>query len=317
MKITRRKLLIGAGCLVFVASLYAAAKLTKKYLATLPRADADGYLQVGHFNRAYNLHVPSSYTGQKPVPLVLAFHPVGGDGKEMEKITGFNSIADQEGFIVVYPDAIAKHWDSRRSSAPDMTNDVGFISALIEELSQRYQIDSQRIYVTGFSNGATFAHRLGCELSNQISAIAAVASAMPANLARTCNPTKPLSVLLINGTKDEAFPYTGTGKGLLSLSDTIKFWTDHNRCSTPGSKRTSASSPHVRVDTYGSCANQTSVILYTIEGGGHSWGDDSISDSGQGVKPGQELNESTLIWKFFSQQANQPKQSKQSVGITR
>ncbi len=302
MKITPKKLLIGAGCLMLLASSYVMVKLVRNYQATLPRTDADGYIQVDNLKRAYNLHIPSSYNSKKPVPLVLAFHPVGGSGKDMEEITGFNAIADKQGFIVAYPDAVAKHWDSRRSNAPETTNDIGFISVLIQELSQQYKIDANRIYVVGFSNGATFAQRVGCELSDKVTAIAAVASSMPSNLARTCKPTKPLPVLMINGTKDEAFPYYTAGKALLSLSDTVKFWTTHNRCSTKTDRQTLPQSPHVRLDNYKSCANQTSVLLYTIEGGGHSWGDNSMSSSGNPVKSGQELKVSSLIWKFFNQQ---------------
>ncbi len=243
------------------------------------------------------------------MPLVLAFHPVGGDGENMEQITGFNQLADKEGFIAVYPDAVNRHWDARRADKPDTTNDIGFISALIDELSQRYTIDRNRIYATGFSNGATFSHRLGCELSDKISAIASVAAAMPAYLASTCQPTKPISVLLMNGTKDEAFPYASAGKGMLSLPDTIKFWKTHNRCSAQAVKSFLPQSPHVRLDTYGKCADQTNVALYTIEGGEHSWGDDSISGSNNLVKPGQEINESKIIWSFFSQQSGKPSKS--------
>src|SRR4028118_1388406 len=100
----KKQLLVGLGCAVLLgAGLFIAAKFIRAKLALLPRRDADGFLQVGNLKRAYDLHVPSSYNSQKPIPLVLAFHGVGASGKGMEKMTGFSQLAEQSGFIVVYP----------------------------------------------------------------------------------------------------------------------------------------------------------------------------------------------------------------------
>lgn len=297
----KKQLLVGLGCAVLLgAGLFIAAKLIRAKLALLPRGDADGFLQVGNLKRAYDLHVPSSYNSQKPIPLVLAFHGVGASGKEMAKMTGFSQLAEQSGFIVVYPDAIRKHWDARRSSQPETTNDVGFISALIDDLVQRYTIDLRRIYVTGFSNGGTFAYRLACELSNKITAIAAISATMPENVSRTCQPVKPISVLLMHGTKDSVIPYGPPGRALLSLADTVKYWSTHNRCSPQVVKESLPKSPHIRLETYQQCTNETTVTLYTIEGAEHGWGDTQSGTTGTPGKPSQETNASAIIWDFFS-----------------
>lgn len=297
----KRHLVVGLGCAVLLgASLFMAAKLIRAKLALQPRRDADGFLQVGNLKRAYNLHVPSSYNSKKPIPLVLAFHGVGGNGKEMAKMTGLSQLAEQSGFIVVYPDAIRNHWDARRSSQPETTNDVGFISALIDDLRQRYTLDDRRIYVTGFSNGGTFAHRLACELSNKITAIAAISATMPENVSRTCQPVKPISVLLMHGTNDAIIPYGPPGKALLSLADTVKYWSTHNRCSPQVVKASLPKSPHIRRETYQQCNNETTVTLYTIEGAEHGWGDSQSGTTGTPGKPSQEANASTIIWDFFS-----------------
>lgn len=297
----KRRLLVGLGCAVLLGTgLFIAAKFIRAKLALQPRADAEGFLQVGNLKRAYDLHVPSSYNSKKPIPLVLAFHGVGGNGKIMEKMTGLSQLAEQSGFIVVYPDALGKHWDARRSNQPETTNDVGFISALIDDLGQRYDIDRRRIYVTGFSNGGTFTHRLACELSNKITAIAAISATMPENVSRTCQPIKPISVLLMHGTKDSVIPYGPPGKALLSLADTVKYWSTHNRCSPQVVKESLPKSPNIRLETYQQCNNETAVTLYTIEGAEHGWGDSPSETTGTPGKPSQENKVSAIIWDFFS-----------------
>jgi polyhydroxybutyrate depolymerase len=246
------------------------------------------------------LHVPSSYNSKKPIPLVFAFHGIGGNGKAMKEQTGFNNIAEQAGFIVVYPDAINKHWDARRGGQPETTNDVGFISALIDDLGKNYTIDRSRIYATGFSNGGMFTHRLACELSDKIAAVAIVSATMPENLSRNCKPAKPISVLLMHGTNDQAIPYNTPGKALLSLADTVKYWSNHNRCSPQVVKESLPKTPQMRLESYQQCTNQTNVRLYTIQGGEHSWPVAKSGTTDTPSKPSEEINASAIIWDFLS-----------------
>ena len=266
-----------------------------------PRTDAEGSLQVGNLTRLYDLHVPSTYTPEEPLPLVIAFHGAGGDGRAMEQFTGLSQLAEQEKFIVVYPDAIARHWDSRRRVQPEVNNDIGFISALIDELGQQYNLDRNRIYATGFSNGGMFAHRVACELSDKIAASAAVAASMPENLSRTCQPTEPIPMLMIHGTNDPVVPYGSPGRALLSLEDTVKFWSSHNSCAPDAMKDTLPTTPAVRLDTYQQCANETTVMLYTVEGGEHTW-PKSQAEADKPEAP-NGINATTIIWDFFTEQS--------------
>ena len=293
----QQRLWLGLGCAVLVGiSFYAAAKLVRRYLATQPRSSANGYLQIGNLKRAYDLHVPASYNRNQPAPLLIALHGTGGNGNVMKQQTGFNQLAEQKGFIVVYPDGIKQHWDARRGNQPETTNDIGFISALIDDLGSRYSIDRHRIYAAGFSNGGTFTHRLACELSDKITAIAVVSATMPANLTSRCQAAKPVPVLLIHGTKDETIPYATAGRGLLSVPDTVKYWSTHNRCSSlPNESPLTISG--VQTKTYGQCARQTSVVLHSIQGGGHEWASDAqASDSTT-----KQFSASEVIWDFFNQ----------------
>lgn len=287
----RKKLVLRLATLSLAMLLGACSAVTTKLTGAKreapPRTDADESIQVGDRTRLYDLYVPSTPKND-PLPLVIALHGSGGTGKTMERTTGLSQLAEQEKFIVVYPDAINKHWDARRRSTPETTNDVGFISALIEKLEQQYPIDRDRIYVTGFSNGGTFTHRLACELSDKIAAAAVVAATIPANLANTCQPNQPVAMLMMHGTQDEAIPYDNPGKGLLTLTETVSYWSKHDRCESSVVKETLPDNPKVRVETYPQCNNNTRVKLYLIEDGKHRWGDKTVDAT-------------ALIWDFFSQ----------------
>lgn len=306
----KKRFLKGLGTLTLVMLLGAcssiAAKLKPSKQVAQPRTDAEGSIQVGNLTRIYDLHVPSSYNSQKAVPLVLVFHGASSDGKAMEQMTGFSRLAEQEGFIAVYPDAINQHWDARRRNMPETTNDVGFISALIDKLDEKYNIDRQRIYATGFSNGGMFTQRVACELSDKVAAVSIVAATMPENLSQTCQPTKPVPVLLMHGTNDALIPYGPPGKALLSLADTVKFWSNHNQCSADRQSKSLPDVAQVRLETYQNCANKTDVMLYTIEGGGHSW---AGADAAETTGSSQQMDATEVIWDFFSKHSARLEQS--------
>lgn len=235
--------------------------------------------------RTYRLHLPDNYDDGQPLPLVLALHGGGGTSRNMSKLTGgLNLLADQEGFIVVYPDGVDKHWsDGRTSSVVSDADDVGFLSALIEHLAGEYNIDPARIYATGISNGGMMSFRLACDLSDRITAVASVASAMPEALSATCNPSLPVSVLIIGGSADPLVPWQGgeivigrqkRGR-VLSAADVVQFWVEHNGCDTPPRitqepDREPKDGTRVRREAYEVCDGGIQVILYAIEGGGHT-----------------------------------------------
>jgi polyhydroxybutyrate depolymerase len=119
--------------------------------------DINGTMNYDGKTRTYLLHVPPNYNPSVPIPLLLAFHGLTGDGALMADITQFSPLADQENFIVVYPDGLAQKWSGPNGS----TDDVGFISALIDLLHTSYNIDGARTFAAGASNGGMFTYRLG------------------------------------------------------------------------------------------------------------------------------------------------------------
>ena len=188
--------------------LWAAALLPHAALA----ADSQRILVDGTL-RTYHIHAPRDL-GSHPVPLVLAFHGGGSQGKGMERLTRFDDLANREGFIVVYPDGLDKHWNDGREVTSDTAlerrgDDVAFVTALIDAIERDYAIDPRRIYATGISNGAIFTNYLGDRLAHRIAAIAPVAGGIAERFAPEFSPSQPVSVLIIQGTRDPLMPFEG------------------------------------------------------------------------------------------------------------
>jgi len=235
--------------------------------------------------RTYYLHVPKSYHPDRPTPLVIVFHGSGGSGRTIARVTGFNDLADAKGFIVVYPNGIDHYWNTE--------DDVSFAAALIERLMQVRNIDSNRIYATGFSSGGIFTQALACELSGRIAAFASVAATLPASLAPSCQPENPVSMLMINGTGDRAVPYGGgriggVGREVFSVTKTLELWRQYDDCA---GKAKVESGKRVKISHYSSCRGGSEVMLVSVKNGGHRWPD------------GGGIDATRAIWKFFQRHA--------------
>jgi len=241
--------------------------------------------------RTFLLYVPSSYDENKSYPLLILLHGGGGTGESMVKLTrgGFNTLAEKEDFIIAYPDGIENHWNDGRGLTQyrahrENIDDVSFISDLIDHLDKALSIDDTRVYAAGISNGGMMAQRLACEMTGKIAAIGVIASAMSENLHSFCKPSQPIPVLLISGTEDPLVPFEGGEVGLfaknygavLSVAETKEFWVENNGCSP--NPQTSyepdvdpADGTKVKKEFYRGCSEDAEVILYVIEGGGHTW----------------------------------------------
>ncbi len=282
------------------------------------------FLQHDGLKRSYSLYIPSSYDGKRPAPVLIALH--GGLGSTIGMITltkgGLNILARQEGFLVVYPEGIDRHWNDGRGvnryrTQRENIDDVGFIAALIDQLTKEFAIDSKRIYVTGASNGGLMTYRLGCELSEKIAAIAPVIAGMPENLVSQCSPSRPIPVMIINSKDDPLVPWDGgyihfgqqtLGK-ILSTQESIEYWARHNGCLFPmvterELNKDAKDGTKVIIQEYNGCDDATEVILYTIEGGGHTWpgGWQYFPEKIIG-KTSREIDANEVIWKFFKRHA--------------
>lgn len=270
-------------------------------------------IQVGETTRSYFVYVPPSYDGSQPVPLVLAFHGGGASGRTMPILTGLNDIADREGFIVVYPNAYKRRWNDGRTPK-NTADDIGFTAALLDHLMKTYNIDSKRVYATGMSNGAMFTHRLACELSDRIAAIAPVAGTMPDTLAANCRPSRPVPVLMFHGTDDRQVNWNGgqisvagdERGAVLSTPATAIEWVRINDCKETPVRlavpdRDTDDGAQVREEIYRDCRDDAEVVLYAVAGGGHTW------PGGFQYLPPQlignttrDIDASELMWDFFA-----------------
>ncbi len=292
---------------ILLIGLITACKSTQAQERDPPReqeSGSDGFgklLYQGRF-QTYYLHTSKSYQPNRRMPLVLVFHGSRGSGRAIADITHFNELADQKGFIVVYPDGIDHYWNEIRrysSSQVDVDN-VSFVKALIAHLKQIRNIDSRRIYATGFSSGAILTQTLACKLSNRIAAFASVAGTLPANIASSCQPQTPVSVLMLNGTGDESVPYVG-GKvddvrKVVSVPKTAELWRQHNGCA---SKANSNYGTQVEISHYLGCRGGSEVILVTVKGSGHSWPGGTSKNGREKQGNANGVNASQVIWDFF------------------
>ena len=158
-----------------------------------------GFLMADDIARTYVLHVPKSYDGATPVPLLVALHPFGCDAQLMQMLTGFNQISEREGFIVVYPDGRDRMWNSNPSDPFELISepldDVKFISALLDRLLEDYAIDPARVYVTGGSQGGLMAQRAAGEMPERVAAAATVMTTLPRKCQEHVHPKSPLTLL--------------------------------------------------------------------------------------------------------------------------
>jgi polyhydroxybutyrate depolymerase len=254
--------------------------------------------------RTYVVHIPPGVDGSELVPLVLAFHGLGLDAGEMMRISGLNAQSDASGFIVVYPEGTGKitSWNGGHccgEAAQRNIDDVGFVRALIEELSATLPIDPKHIHATGFSNGSIFTFRLACELADVIASFGPV-SATPAELdLQVCAPTRPVPIIYFHGTADDANPYDGgelpSGFYFLPVSTTIQYWVDFNNCLAEPQTTESGS---IRHELYSACDAGTTVELYTVEDGKHAWPGGEAVSARMG-EPTMEISASYLLWEFF------------------
>lgn len=265
---------------------------------------------VNGTERTYVIRVPERVTATTRVPLVIVLHGGGGDALNGERMTGFTAKAKEEGFFVVYPDGSGRRrttlltWNAGHCCGPAMeggVDDVAFIAALIDKLSHQYAIDPARIYVTGMSNGAMMAHRLGTELSDRIAAIAPVVGAV---FGDEQQPVHAVSAIMINGLLDKSIPYSGgltggrsgawDGTPMRAALSQGTFWAAANGCSAAG--RAQDHGPYVRHSH--DCPAGRAVEVYIVEDNGHAW-PGGERGSQRGDKPSTSLNATDVIWRFF------------------
>ena len=243
------------------------------------------------------------------VPAVVMLHGAGGSGTYLESVSGMSGVAKKNGFVVAYPDGTKTGedigglaWNAGRCCGRPFRasiDDVGFISAVIDELVTNHAVDPARVYLAGFSNGGMLSYRFACDIGvtvgeNPVAGIAVVGGAFNV---LACAAPNPVSVLIVHGTADPTVPYAGgppsaptierLGKWTnASVADASAFWAERDGCSSHSIAEDNGS---VTVDSYDGCSDGTFLEVVSLIGGTHHWP----------TKARGDINASALIARQF------------------
>ncbi|MBY0406840.1 MAG: hypothetical protein K2Q01_04055, partial [Rickettsiales bacterium] len=227
-----------------------------------------------------------------------------GSANQAENDYHWNAHADQNGFIVAYPDGVNHSWNAGGgccgSAVQDNTDDIGFLTELIETISRTEPVDPARIYVAGVSNGAAMAYRYACEGKYRLAAIGSVSG----SFAQACSRPHPTSVMAIHGLSDLRIPFEGgfSKQGVQTtqwtpIEKTMEIFRAANKC------RASVSRQSGPIKTITSdCSLGRKVTLVTLANSGHIW---------PGEKEPQNMQDTAFdatqaLWSFFEKQAARP-----------
>ena len=265
----------------------------------------------GGLERCYYLYAPPDYDPARAAPAVFSFHGFLSNPTSHALITGWHKLADKEGFLVIYPQGTGfpQRWDAGETWGVSDVDDVEFFTDLIDDLSTIAAVDPARIYVNGFSNGGGMTVHIGCQAAESVTAIGSVAGAIVSM--EDCSPSRPVPAMAFHGTSDPIVKYGGGdlegwllrwAAGLtnapsyfLGAEDWTAAWAEGNGCDpTP---ETIPPQGDVRGTRYTGCEQDATVVLYTIDGGGHAW------PAGMPIpfvgRTTYDINATEELWEFF------------------
>jgi polyhydroxybutyrate depolymerase len=255
--------------------------ISVRVVAASAKTTGEHFIKVDGIERRYLLHLPPAWTKPSKAPVIFMLHGGGGTpehtgGVDLEKY------GDPKGFIIVYPEGRNRGWNDGRPVKNRSYDDVGFLSALMDELVAKYNADPKRIYSTGISNGGFMSFTLACRIPEKIAAIAPEAGSMGPAVVEDCHPKRSIPVMMINGTADPLVKFEG-GKVLgrddresAPVGKVVDFW----RNQACGSAR-----PPIKFERLpdvdpndGSTVEVErihcpggEIVNYTVKGGGHTW----------------------------------------------
>ena len=251
-------------------------------------------MAFGGLDRTYRLHKPPGLTAA--APLVVMLHGATGTGQQAENSYGWDQLADSAKFVVAYPDGIGRSWNGHGCCSRAMReniDDVGFITAMVGEISADLPIDKLRVYAAGISNGGILSYALACN-----SGIFAAIGPDSATMLDACPAPHPTSVIHIHGTADKLVPYHG-GNATSAVNgppvpDVNAFWLKVDQC---GAANVTTHPP--LTTSIAACAGKRSVELITIDGGKHQWpGGDTFLEKRDPTS--HALDATQTIWQFFA-----------------
>ncbi len=272
------------------------------------------------FIRQYTIHLPPNYANLDTLPLVIFLHGGSGNAQSAQNFTQLNPVSNQAPFMVAYPQGYALAngggftWADGRGTSADrqQIDDLGFIEKMMDQVLDKFDVNPDRVYLAGFSNGGFLTQRIACAYGERFAAIASLGSTMDVNLRASCQPTEPLPTLILTGTADPLVPYEGGEMNgnvvdIVSTTEVLAFWREQNNCQTmldtvdlPDIDTTD----HSTVSTLGftDCDCQAEVSHIRINGGGHTWpGVEIVSYEALAGETNEDIHASEVLWDFFKQ----------------
>ena len=250
---------------------------------TLGAGDTSLTLQVGSVSRSYVLHVPPTYDGSQPVPLVLDFHGIGVTGWGELSSSPYPAVTDPEGVVMAFPDGltgpIGTGWNMGPCCVADV-DDLGFARALVTQIRQIACIDPARIYAVGVLTGGGMVYYLACQAADVFAAVAPAAFDLLQETVDDCRPSRPITEISFRGTADTRVAYAGGASSLvpgmpitfLGAQATFERWAQIDGCSgSPSSEDGNGCS------SYAGCTGGVEVVLCTKQGGREEPGDANVA----------------------------------------
>lgn len=265
--------------------------------AVLTPGDHTVELMHDGLKRTALVHVPPGLDPEQPTPVVFNFHGYLNTPELQQSFSGMTPKADAAGYIVVYPSGTETSWnagDCCGNAAAKNVDDVGFVRALVADLQTRLCIDPRRIFATGMSNGGFMTHRLACEAADLFAAFAPVSAV---NGMDECTPSRPVPMLMFNGTADVLVIYGGGGNGgtFISAPKTFDDWAERDGCM--GAAIPNNMSGKSSCKTLDICDADASVTLCTLDNMGHCWPGQPTCIYGT---PNTDLSANDMMWEFFT-----------------
>ena len=313
----------------------AAAVLEAAAAVSVGGEDHHVELTSGGLTRKAVVHLPpaASRTGSRALPLVLNFHALAADPLAQKLLTGFDTLADAEGFVVAYPQGYsdARIWTPLPSPVgysfnaggccPDACDrridDVGFARDLVAYVAGvlaadfGFAVDASRVYATGMSNGGFMSHRVGCEMADLVAAVAPVSGVLMNGTAATwgsdpfaCAPAggARVPVLHIHGDADPVVPYNGSALlGFPSVDASLAAWRAVNGVPPAARPTVTYARGRTSCSSWGQAGTSSNLTLCTVGGGGHSWpsSPDACPGGSGPFACSRDIDATAQIWDFF------------------
>lgn len=351
-----KKLLIFFTLIFCIVIVLAVIKKPAKNIAT-SNNNQEKYFKPGDYNltlehdgliRKYRVHLPPQYDSENKLAVILAFHGFSGNSEEAPDFFELDAKSDNEGFIVIYPEGTGitvlgrlfgswNVWNCCNPARKNNIDDIGFIRKLISKIEVYFEVDNNRIYATGMSNGSQLSYKIGCELSDKIAAIAPVSSM---DYSQECSG-EPVPIISFQGTKDKCSLWEGGDCGkcssgfvdslggvnldfgsrqCLSIEDYVDKWRKRNGCSEE--KEIVYQNNSATCYAYKNCL--ADMTFCKIEGMGHAWPGRNTPSSPSCKKnpaglmcqrwidfiegtPNVDISANDMMWDFFK---NHPKTRK-------